>query len=303
MESTAIPQVILFCALVILSAPLMGRWLSAVMDAEGKTWFDRALKPLERLILGKDRGEQTWSAYAVSLMAFTIVSMIFTYALLRLQAFLPLNPQHLPAWSPHLAFNTAISFTTNTNWQSYTPEATASYFIQMVALASHNFFSAATGIAVAFALVRGVARAKSATVGNFWTDLVRLHLYLLLPACLVYALFLMSQGMIQNFSPYAVVTGVEGASQTIGMGPVASQVAIKMLGTNGGGFFNANAAHPFENPTPLSNFVQMLSIFSIGAGLTWLMGHAVKNKAHGWTLFACMFILFASWLRHRSGRR
>jgi K+-transporting ATPase ATPase A chain len=293
MEATAIPQVCLFFGLVILSAPLMGRWLAAVMDADGKTWFDKPLKPLERLFLGaQPRAEQSASAYAFSMLAFSIVSAAFTYSLLRLQAFLPLNPQHLPAWSPHLAFDTAISFTTNTNWQSYTPESTASYFIQMVALALHNFLSAAVGIAVAFALVRGIARVKSATVGNFWVDLVRLHLYLLLPACLVFAVFLMGQGMIQNFSPYAVVTGVEGASQTIGMGPVASQVAIKMFGTNGGGFFNANAAHPFENPTALSNFVQMVSIFAVSAGLTWLLGLAVKDKGHGWTLFACMFLMF-----------
>jgi K+-transporting ATPase ATPase A chain len=293
MEATAIPQVCLFFGLVILSAPLMGRWLAAVMDADGKTWFDKPLKPLERLFLGaQPRAEQSASAYAFSMLAFSVVSAAFTYVLLRLQAFLPLNPQHLPAWSPHLAFDTAISFTTNTNWQSYSPESTASYFIQMVALALHNFLSAAVGIAVAFALVRGIARVKSATVGNFWVDLVRLHLYLLLPACLVFAVFLMGQGMIQNFSPYAVVTNVEGASQTIGMGPVASQVAIKMFGTNGGGFFNANAAHPFENPTALSNFVQMVSIFAISAGLTWLLGLAVKDKAHGWTIFACMFLMF-----------
>ena len=293
MEATAIPQVCLFFGLVILSAPLMGRWLAAVMDASGKTWFDKPLKPLERLLLGaQPRAEQSASAYAISMLAFSLVSAAFTYALLRLQAFLPLNPQHLPAWSPHLAFDTAVSFTTNTNWQSYGGESTASYFIQMVGLALHNFLSAAVGIAVAFALVRGIARAKSATVGNFWVDLVRLHLYLLLPACLVFAVFLVGQGMIQNFSPYALVTGVEGASQTIGMGPVASQVAIKMLGTNGGGYFNANAAHPFENPTALSNFVQMLSIFALSAGLTWLLGLAVKDKAHGWTVFACMFLMF-----------
>ena len=255
------------------------------------------------------------------MLLFSLVGCLFTYAILRLQYFLPLNPQKLAGVSPDLSFNTATSFTTNTNWQNYVGESTMSYFSQMVGLAFHNFVSAATGIAIAAALVRAIARHSATTLGNFWVDLVRVTYYLLLPICLVFAVFLVSQGMIQNFKPYTKATLVEPmkiqvekkndkgetikgpdgkavteeqtvTDQNIVQGPMASQVAIKMLGTNGGGYINANAAHPFENPTPLSNFIQMLSIFSIGSGLTYYLGRMVKNQKHGWTVWAAMLILF-----------
>src|SRR6185295_11151184 len=248
-------------------------------------------------------------------------SCLFTYAILRLQHWLPLNPQGLGPLSPHLAFNTAVSFTTNTNWQSYAGESTLSYLAQMVGLTFHNFVSAAVGIGLAAALVRGVARNSAKTLGNFWVDLVRTTYYLLLPICLVFAVVLVSQGMIENFKPYTkaklvepfeiqvekkndkgeTVLGTDGQpmmeeqivdEQTIVQGPMASQVAIKMLGTNGGGYTNANAAHPFENPTPLSNFLQMLSIFSIGSGLTYYLGRMVKNQRHGWAVWTTMMIVF-----------
>ena len=257
------------------------------------------------------------------MLSFSLVGFLFTYAILRLQHLLPLNPQGFGPVSPDLAFNTAVSFTTNTNWQNYGGESTLSYFSQMVGLVFHNFVSAATGIAIAAALVRGIARHTAKTIGNFWVDLVRVNLYLLLPICIIYALFLVSQGMIQNFKPYETARLVEPSTiqvpkkdaagqeikddkgnpvmedqkvetQTIPQGPVASQVAIKMLGTNGGGFFNANAAHPYENPTPLSNFIQMLSIFLIPSGLTYYLGRMVKKQKHGWAVWAAMAILFLS---------
>ena len=282
--------------LVALTKPL-GLYLERVLDSEGKTFLDPVVGPVERLIyriLGIESSkEQDWSGYAVSLLVFSVVGLLFTYAILRVQHLLPLNPQRLGAVSPDLAFNTAASFTTNTNWQSYGGESTLSYLSQMVGLAFHNFASAASGIAVAAALVRGIAREKTTSVGNFWVDLTRVSLYLLLPICVVYALFLVSQGMIQNFSPYVAATTVDGgATQTLAQGPVASQVAIKMLGTNGGGFMNANAAHPYENPTPLSNFVQMLSIFAIPGALTYYLGRMVRNQKHGWSVWSAMFILF-----------
>jgi K+-transporting ATPase ATPase A chain len=255
------------------------------------------------------------------MLLFSLVGCLFTYAILRLQYFLPLNPQGLTALSEHLAFNTAVSFTTNTNWQNYGGESTMSYFSQMVGLTFHNFVSAATGIAIAAALVRAIARHSAQTIGNFWVDLVRVTYYLLLPICLVFAVFLVSQGMIENFKPYTKATLIEPmkvsvakvdkdgkpvldaagkpvmeeqpvTEQNIVQGPMASQVAVKMLGTNGGGYVNANAAHPFENPTPLSNFFQMLSIFSIGSGLTYYLGRMVKNQRHGWTVWAAMLALF-----------
>jgi potassium-transporting ATPase potassium-binding subunit len=246
--------------------------------------------------------EQDWRHYARSLIVFSLAGMLFTYAVLRLQHLLPLNPQKFGPVGPDLAFNTAASFTTNTNWQNYAGESTLSYFSQMVGLVFHNFISAAVGIAAAAALVRGIARHSSKTIGNFWVDVVRINLYLLLPFSIVFSLFLTSQGMIQNFKPSIRATTVEstvGLStekangiQTIAQGPAASQVAIKMLGTNGGGFFNANAAHPYENPTPLSNFFQMLSIFLIPSGLTYYLGRKVKNQKHGWAVWSAMAILF-----------
>jgi potassium-transporting ATPase potassium-binding subunit len=315
-----------FFSLVLLAITKpMGLYLVRVLDAEGRTCLDPVLKPVERLIYrlaGIDPArEQDWQGYAVSVLIFSVVGMLLTYLILRLQYFLPLNPQGFSGVAGDLAFNTAASFTTNTNWQNYGGESTLSYLSQMVGLTFHNFVSAAAGIAIAAALVRGIARDKAATLGNFWTDLTRTCLYLFLPICLVFAVFLVSQGMIQNFSGYQtakvldpyttqvakkdaggqevkdaqgnpVMEEVKVETQTIPAGPMASQVAIKMLGTNGGGFTNANAAHPFENPTPLSNFLQMLSIFIIPSGLTYYLGRMVRNQKHGWSVWAAMFLLF-----------
>jgi len=311
-------------ALTVITKP-MGLYLVQVLEAGGKTWFDPALRPLERFtyrLMGvKPDREHDWKQYTFAMLLFSLVSCVFTYAILRLQHLLPLNPQGLGPVSPDLAFNTAVSFTTNTNWQSYGGESTMSYLAQMVALVIHNFASAAVGIAIAAALVRGIARHSAKTMGNFWVDLVRVTYYLLLPVCLVFAVFLVSQGMIQNFKPYTkarllepmkisvekksdkgeTVKGPDGKpvmeeqtveEQSISQGPMASQVAIKMFGTNGGGYANANAAHPFENPTPLSNFMQMLSIFAIGSGLTYYLGRMTKNQGHGWAIWATMMVLF-----------
>ena len=320
-------QLLLFAALLAVLTKPMGIYLSRVLDAQGKTPFDPVFKPVERLVyraLGVNpQSEQDWKSYAVSLMAMSVAGMLFTYAVLRLQHLLPLNPQGFGpvTMTPDLAFNTAASFITNTNWQSYGGESTLSYFSQMVGLTLHNFTSAAAGIAVAAALVRGIARNMASTVGNFWVDFTRVNLYLLLPLSFIFALFLVSQGMIQNFKPYVTVPlsdpftvdapvkdaqgqDVKDASgkpvtepkkietQTLAQGPMASQVAIKMLGTNGGGFMNANAAHPYENPTPLTNFLQILSIFLIPSGLTWYLGKTVRNNRHGWSLWTAMFVLF-----------
>jgi potassium-transporting ATPase potassium-binding subunit len=283
-------------ALVGVTKPL-GLYLERVLDPGGKTFLDAVLGPVERLIyrlVGVDQNqEQDWRGYAGSLLMFSTVGMIFTYLVLRLQGLLPLNPQGFGAVASDLAFNTAASFTTNTDWQSYGGETTLSYFSQQVGLTFHNFASAATGIGVAAALVRGIAGDRTGTVGNFWVDLTRVTLYLLLPLCVVYGLFLVSQGMIQNFSAYVQAGTLEsGGTQTIAQGPMASQVAVKMLGTNGGGFMNANGAHPYENPTPLSNFIQMLSIFAIPSGLTYYLGRRVRNQKHGWSVWSAMFILF-----------
>ena len=350
-------------ALALITKP-MGLYLVRVLDAKGRTWLDPVFKPLEQLtyrLMGvKSDKEQDWKDYAFAMLLFSLVSCLFTYGILRLQKWLPLNPQGFGPVSPDLAFNTATSFTTNTNWQSYTGEATMSYLSQMVALVVHNFASAAVGIAIAAALVRGIARHSAQTLGNFWVDLVRTTYYLLLPICVVFAVVLVWQGMIENFQPYTkakltepfttqvaktdekgqpvttnlpvmvqapkldpkgqpvrtngvavmvdvpkldekgqpvmtntpVMVDQKVEEQVIAQGPVASQVAIKMLGTNGGGFMNANAAHPFENPTPLSNFLQMLSIFAIGSGLTYYLGRMVKNQAHGWSVWAAMMALF-----------
>jgi potassium-transporting ATPase potassium-binding subunit len=281
--------------LLAVTKPL-GLYLERVLDPGCGTLLDPVLGPVERLIyrvLGVEKSrEQSWKGYASSVLVFSAVGMVFTYLILRLQGFLPLNPQGFGAVSSDLAFNTAVSFMTNTNWQSYGGESTLSHFSQMVGLTFHNFASAATGIAVAAALVRGIARDKATGVGSFWVDLTRLSLYLFLPICFFYALFLVSQGMIQNFSATISATPLDGGSQTLAQGPMASQVAIKMLGTNGGGFMNANAAHPYENPTPFSNFIQMLSIFAIPSALTYYLGRMVKNQKHGWSVWSAMFVLF-----------
>jgi K+-transporting ATPase ATPase A chain len=311
-NSNAWLQFALFVTALLLVTKPLGLYLVRVLDARGSTFLDRVVKPVERLtyrFCGIDpEREQDWRGYALALLVFSLVGMLFTYFILRFQDHLPLNPQHLPGLSPHLAFNTAASFTTNTNWQSYGGEATMSYFSQTVALTIHNFTSAAAGIGIAAALVRGVARHSAKTIGNFWADLVRVTYYLLVPLCLVFALFLVSQGMIQNFKPYEVAHTVENAAltQTIVQGPMASQVAIKMLGTNGGGYTNANAAHPYENPTPISNFLQMLSIFAIPSALTYYLGRMVGKQRHGWAVWTAMFVLFAagvfvSWAAESSG--
>jgi len=385
-------QFLIYVVLLLAITKPLGIFLCRVLDPAGKTFLDPVLKPVERLLYKLLRvnplREHNWKQYAIAMLVFSGVSMLFTYAILRTQQYLPLNygltgtsplrdANAFPPMIPHLAFNTAASFTTNTNWQSYGGESTLGYFAQMVGLVIHNFFSAAIGIAIAAVLVRGIARDKSKTVGNFWADLVRIHLYLLLPICIVYATFLVSQGMTQNFKPYTAATYVDQpaaaaatpatqptsqpattqpvaalaevngpsaatflsagdiptgpsaalaqatqaatstepattqpaatqpaatqaaatppvTTQLIPGGPVASQIAIKMLGTNGGGFFNANAAYPFENPTPLSNLIQMLSIFAIPSALTWYLGHSVKNQKHGWAVWMAMFLVFAS---------
>jgi K+-transporting ATPase ATPase A chain len=311
-------------ALALITKP-MGLYLLQVLDTNGRTWLDPLLRPLERgtyrVMRVNPNKEHTWKHYTLAMLLFSLVGCLFTYAILRLQYYLPLNPQGLAGVSPDLSFNTAVSFTTNTNWQNYVGESTMSYFSQMVGLAFHNFVSAAVGIAIAAAFVRGIARHSAQTLGNFWVDLVRVTYYLLLPICLIFAVILVSQGMIQNFKPYTKAQLVEPmkvqvekkndkgetikdaagkavteeqtvTEQNIVQGPMASQIAIKMLGTNGGGYVNANAAHPFENPTPLSNFLQMLSIFSIGSGLTYYLGRMVKNQKHGWTVWAAMMALF-----------
>jgi K+-transporting ATPase ATPase A chain len=302
-------QLFFYVGVLLLITKPLGIFLYRVLDANGKTFLDPVLKPIERLlykIFGVDpEKEHTWKQYTIAMLVFSMVSMLFTYAILRFQDHLPWH-QHIDQLANKteltapLAFNTAASFTTNTNWQNYYGENTMSYFSQMVALASHNFWSAAIGIAIAAALVRAIARDKAKTIGNFWVDLVRLHLYLLIPICIVYSVVLVSQGMIQNFKPYTTVTVVDqssaapgqAATQLIQQGPMASQVAIKMLGTNGGGYTNANAAHPFENPNPLSNLVQILSIFAIPSALTYYLGRVVKNQKHGWAVWSAMATVF-----------
>jgi K+-transporting ATPase ATPase A chain len=290
-------QLALFIGILGLVTKPVGLYLGRVLDPRGKTPLDRVLKPVERLlyrILGVDVDkEQDWKRYALSVVAFSAAGLLFTYAVLRLQHILPLNPQGLGPVRTDLAFNTAASFTTNTNWQNYSGERTLSYFSQLVGLVFHNFVSAAAGLAVAAALVRGLARQAVNALGNFWVDLVRTNLYLLLPASVVLALFLISQGVVQNFQPYVRTIPVAAAgAQVIAQGPAASQAAIKMLGTNGGGFFNANAAHPYENPTPLSNLIQLLAIFLIPAGLTYHLGRKVGSQRHGWAVWSAMAILF-----------
>ena len=280
--------------LLALTKP-MGLWLHALFEGR-RTPLHLVLGPVERgfyKLSGIDpSAEQSWRKYAVHMLIFNTVLLLFTYTILRLQGVLPFNPLNYPGLSEHLAFNTAISFTTNTNWQSYSGESTMSNLSQMLALTIHNFTSAATGIALAFALFRGFARRSSATIGNFWADTTRVTLYLLLPISVIYAVFLIANGVPQTLAGSVDVTTLEGVKQTLALGPVASQEAIKMLGTNGGGFFNANSAHPFENPNALTNLVQMLSIFVVGFGLTWCFGKAVGNTRQGWAILSAMLILF-----------
>jgi len=308
-------QIFFFLGLIFLVTKPMGIFMARVFSRE-KTFMDPVLRPLERLLyrvtsVDEDH-EMHWTEYAISMLLFSVVSMIVLYAIQRLQAFLPFNPQKLGAVKPaHLAFNTAASFTTNTNWQAYGGESTMSYFTQMAGLAYHNLVSAAVGISLAIAFIRGIARRQKETIGNFWVDMVRSSLWVLLPFCVVGALLLVSQGVVQNFRPYdkatlvepqqVQTTGADGkpviesvTEQTIAQGPVASQEIIKEWGTNGGGFFNANSSHPFENPTPLSNLIELFSIFAVSAGLTYTLGRMTGSQRHGWAVWAAMAILFVA---------
>jgi K+-transporting ATPase ATPase A chain len=297
MTGIGILEIAVFFAVVVLITKPLGLFMARVFQGE-RTFLHPVMRPVERLVYKlcgiREDVEQRWTHYAGGVLAFSIFAFLFVYVLQRLQGFLPLNPQGFGGKlvSPDLAYNTAISFTTNTNWQAYTPETTLSYLVQMAALAVQNFASAAVGIAVAVAMIRGFARQKADSVGNFWVDITRSTLYVLLPISLIAALLLCSQGAIQNFHPYTTVKTVEGATQTIAQGPVASQEAIKMLGTNGGGFFNANSAHPYENPTPFTNFLQVLLIFMIPAGLTYTFGHMVGDTRQGWAIFGAMAVMF-----------
>ena len=285
---------IYFLVLVALAKPL-GLYITKVMQGE-RTFMHRVLRPLEagiyKLCGIDEHAEQHWTSYAGGILLFSVATLLVTYVVQRIQQWLPWNPAGLGNVGPDLSFNTAMSFTTNTNWQSYTPETTVSYLTQMVGLATHNFFSAAVGLAAGVAVIRGFARHSVKTLGNFWVDMVRSLLYVLLPLSIIGGLILVSQGSIQNFHPYEKVATVEGGTQTIAQGPTASQEVIKMVGINGGGFFNANSAHPYENPTPLSNMVQMWMIFIIPAGLTYTFGKMVRDTRQGWAIFAAMSILF-----------
>ncbi|MBJ7532800.1 potassium-transporting ATPase subunit KdpA [Rhodomicrobium vannielii ATCC 17100] len=288
-------QILVFCAIVVILAKPLGAYMTRVFSGE-RTFLSFVLSPVERVfyaLAGIDpRAEQRWSAYAISMLAFNFAGFLLLYAILRLQDLLPLNPQGMGGMPPDLALNTAASFVTNTNWQNYGGESTLGYFAQMAGLTVQNFVSAATGIALAVALIRGFTRRSAAGIGNFWADLTRCTLYILLPISLLIALALVWQGMPQNLNPYVETTTLEGGKQVIAQGPVASQVAIKMLGTNGGGFFNANAAHPYENPTPLSNMIQMIAIFALGAGLTNVFGRMAGDQRQGWAIFGAMGVLF-----------
>jgi len=288
-------QIILYCAIVVALVPPLGWYMTRVFNGE-RTFLSPVLRPVEAVLYAAggvdEKREQHWLTYTIAMLFFHVGGFLIIYVLMRAQAMLPFNPAEQSAVAPDLTFNTAISFITNTNWQNYGGESTLSYLVQMLGLTHQNFLSAATGIVLAIALIRGFARASMRTVGNFWVDITRCTLYILLPICIVYTLFLVWQGIPQTLGPYVEATTLEGAKQTIALGPVASQVAIKMLGTNGGGFFNANAAHPFENPTALSNFVQMISIFAIGAALTNVFGRMVGNQRQGWAILAVMGVLF-----------
>lgn len=305
-------QILFFLALIFAVTKPLGVFMARVFNRE-RTFLDPVLRPVERLIYrltGVDETrEMRWTEYAVAMLLFSIVSMLALYLIQRLQGVLPLNPQKLPGVAPDLAFNTAASFTTNTNWQSYVPEVTMSHLTQMMGLAYHNFVSAAAGIALAVAFIRGIARREVEALGNFWVDVVRAALWVLLPFCLVISLLLVSQGVVQNLKaadtarlvePQTIEKTLEDGTktqvviteQTIAQGPVASQEAIKMWGTNGGGFFNANSAHPFENPTPFANLIQMFAIFAVSAGLTYTLGRMTGSQKHGWAVWAAMAVLF-----------
>jgi K+-transporting ATPase ATPase A chain len=307
-------QIVLFFAIIFAITKPIGLFMARVFSGE-RTFMDAVLKPVERLLYRLTRvdpeREMKWTEYAVSMLFFSGVSMLVLYVMQRLQLSLPWNPQKLAAVGPELAFNTAGSFTTNTNWQNYSGESTMSYFTQMAGLAYHNFASAAVGIALAIAFIRGIARREKETIGNFWVDMTRAGLWVLVPSCVLYSFLLISQGVTQNLRPYDTVKLLEPQTilstdasgkpapkvtteQTIAQGPVASQEAIKMLGTNGGGFFNVNSAHPFENPTPFSNFLQMISIFAIPAGLTYTLGKMTGSTRHGWAVWSAMAVLFAA---------
>ncbi len=297
MTSQGVLQIFVFFIILLALTKPLGLYMAGVYEGK-KTFLHPVLRPLERLIYKfggvKEENEQRWTQYTASLLAFSIVCFVLAYAIQRLQGFLPLNPSGFGAKqaTPDQSFNTAVSFMTNTNWQSYGGESTLSYFVQMVALTVQNFVSAAAGMCVAIALIRGFARRQVNTLGNFWADLVRGTVYILLPLALIGALFLCSQGVVQNFKSYTTATTLEGKTQTIAQGPAASQISIKQLGTNGGGFFNANSAHPFENPTPLSNFLETLFILLIPAGLVYTFGKMVKDTRQGWALYATMSLLF-----------
>jgi K+-transporting ATPase ATPase A chain len=290
-------QIILYCAIIVALVKPLGWYMTRVFNGE-RTFLSPILRPVEAglyWIGGVDeRREQHWLTYTVAMLLFHVGGFLIIYAVMRLQAVLPFNPAEQSAVAEDLSFNTAISFITNTNWQNYGGESTLSYLVQMLGLTHQNFLSAATGIALAVALIRGFSRSSIRTIGNFWVDVTRCTLYVLMPICVVYTLFLVWQGIPQTLGAYVDATTLEGAKQTIAVGPVASQIAIKMLGTNGGGFFNANAAHPFENPTALSNFVQMISIFALGAALTNVFGRMVGNQRQGWAVLAVMGVLFIS---------
>ena len=288
-------QILIYCAIIVAITPVLGGYMTRVFNGE-RTFLSPVLRPVEAVLYGiggvDEKREQSWLIYTVSMLLFHVGGFLILYMLMRLQAVLPFNPAEQSAVAPDLSFNTAVSFITNTNWQNYGGEGTLSYLTQMLGLTHQNFLSAATGIVLALVLIRGFARASMKTVGNFWVDITRCTLYILMPICVVAALFLVWQGMPQTLGPYVDATTLEGAKQTIAVGPVASQIAIKMLGTNGGGFFNANAAHPFENPTALSNFVQIILIFALGASLTNVFGRMVGNQRQGWAILAVMGVLF-----------
>src|SRR5580658_4046632 len=295
MTFNGIVQIVLFCVVIIALVRPFGLYMTRVFEGE-PTFLSPIIRPVERLLYwlaGVDvEAEQDWLIYGTAMLIFNLASALLLYAILRLQDRLPFNPQGIPALSPELALNTAVSFVTNTNWQFYSGESQMSYFTQMLGLTVHNFVSAATGVALAMALIRGFARRSARTIGNFWVDLTRCTLYVLLPVSILAALFMVWQGVPQTMEGYPEATTLEGAKQVIAVGPVASQEAIKMFGTNGGGFFNANSAHPYENPNPLTNFIQIILIFAIPAGLTYTLGRMTGSQKHGWAVWSAMAALF-----------